>query len=58
MRVNFDIDKRIPNQFKNTDTANFKITVKGMLSLQVRNAVYLREVKQQTYTILIIKIVF
>jgi hypothetical protein len=38
--VNFDIDKKIPIGFKNTDTANFKITVKGIVNFTGTNAVY------------------
>ncbi|TDE29792.1 T9SS type A sorting domain-containing protein [Flavobacterium ranwuense] len=47
--VNFDIDKKIPIGFKNTDQANFKITVKGMLNFTGTNAVYLHDKKTDLY---------
>ena len=47
--VNFDIDKKIPLGFKNTDTANFKITVKGIVNFTGTNAVYLHDKTTDLY---------
>lgn len=41
--VNFDIDKKIPIGFKNTNQANFKITVKEIENFTSVNAVYLHD---------------
>ena len=47
--VNFDIEKKIPIGFKNTDTANFKITVKGIVNFTGTNAVYLHDKTTDLY---------
>ena len=47
--VNFDIEKKIPIGFKNTDTANFKITVKGIVNFSGTNAVYLHDKTTDLY---------
>lgn len=47
--VNFDMDKKIPIGFKNTNQANFKITVKGMLNFTGTNAVYLHDKTTDLY---------
>ena len=47
--VNFDMDKKIPIGFKNTDTANFKITVKGIVNFTGTNAVYLHDKTTDLY---------
>ena len=47
--LNFDMDKKIPIGFKNTNQANFKITVKGMLNFTSANAVYLHDKKTDLY---------
>ena len=47
--VNFDMDKKIPIGFKNTDTANFKITVKGIVNFTGTNAVYLHDKTTDIY---------
>ncbi|MFV8364508.1 T9SS type A sorting domain-containing protein [Flavobacterium sp. ZT3P35] len=47
--VNFDMDKKIPIGFKNTDTANFKITVKGIVNFTGTNAVYLHDKTTDKY---------
>ncbi|MDI5949074.1 T9SS type A sorting domain-containing protein [Flavobacterium yafengii] len=47
--VSFDIDKKIPIGFKNTNQANFKITVKGMLNFTGTNSVYLHDKTTDLY---------
>lgn len=47
--VNFDIDKKIPIGFKNTNQANFKITVKGVENFTSANAVYLHDKTTDLY---------
>lgn len=47
--VNFDIDKKIPIGFKNTNQANFKITVKGIENFTSANAVYLHDKTTDLY---------
>jgi hypothetical protein len=47
--VNFDIDKKIPIGFKNTNQANFKITVKEMLNFTSANYVYLHDKATDLY---------
>jgi hypothetical protein len=54
--VNFDIDKKIPIGFKKYGTANFKITVKGIVNFTGTNAVYLHDKTTDLYHD--IKIVF
>jgi hypothetical protein len=53
--VNFDIDKKIQSDLKNTE-ANFKITVKGIVNFTGTNAVYLHDKTTDLYHD--IKIVF
>jgi hypothetical protein len=43
------MDKKIPIGFKNTNQANFKITVKGMLNFTGTNAVYLHDKTTDLY---------
>jgi hypothetical protein len=40
---------KIPIGFKNTDTANFKITVKGIVNFTGTNAVYLHDKTTDLY---------
>ena len=47
--VNFDIDKKIPLGFKNTNAANFKITVKEIINFTDINSVYLHDKVNNTY---------
>ncbi|MGZ9734168.1 T9SS type A sorting domain-containing protein [Flavobacterium sp. GNP002] len=47
--VSFDMDKKIPIGFKNTNQANFKITVKEMLNITAANSVYLHDKTTDLY---------
>jgi hypothetical protein len=47
--VSFDMDKKIPIGFKNTNQANFKITVKEMLNITAANSVYLHDKATDLY---------
>jgi hypothetical protein len=47
--INFDINKKIPIGFKNTNQANFKITVKGIQNFTGANTVYLHDKKTDLY---------
>ncbi|MFV8268361.1 T9SS type A sorting domain-containing protein [Flavobacterium sp. GT2N3] len=47
--INFDIDKKIPIGFKNTNQANFKITVNEMLNFTSASVVYLHDKTTDVY---------
>jgi hypothetical protein len=47
--VNFDVNKKIPLGFKNTNAANFKITVKEIINFTDVNSVYLHDKVNNTY---------
>ncbi|MGZ9734165.1 T9SS type A sorting domain-containing protein [Flavobacterium sp. GNP002] len=47
--VSFDMDKKIPIGFKNTNQANFKITVKEILNITAANSVYLHDKTTDLY---------
>ena len=47
--IQFDIDKKIPLGFKNTDEANYKISVKEIINFTEAENVYLHDKTKDTY---------
>lgn len=47
--IQFDIDKKIPLGFKNTDEANYKISVKEIVNFTEAENVYLHDKTKDTY---------